>query len=705
MYMKSVILLAALILTLTLCVSYQETFGQAAPATQPAARDRGAGARGGRGGGRGGPANYPPLGQPLADADKQEMQGGVDKLSAEIAQLKTTLKGALADRLADVEICLDAVKLPLTYGELLNLNQARTSLAMGEERAAQLAKGQTPWTTQDGPRGYYSKIDGSAQPFLFTMPVGYKPDDTKKQRLYIFCRGRTDSSLELAFINGNSNNWNSKPFEPGADRFILQPYGRYCNANRFAGEIDVLEAIDALKKEYNIDDNRIVLTGFSMGGASGWQFATHYSDLWAATSAGAGFTETRRFLNLRFDPVWYQLTLWHMYDSVDYAANLFNVPMIAYAGEIDPQKQASDAMLTAMDAEGIKQERIIGPNTQHMYEPGARKELMARLDELARIGRDPAPKQVRLTTWTLRYNHMFWVALDGLEKHWDRARADARIDNDAITVKTTNVTAMHLDFKAGLAPWQAGATPALTIDGDAITLPAVAADKSLNVPLMKSEGHWKIGSDDVSVTIAGGQVFKVLHKRPGLQGPIDDSFMDSFIFVRPTGQPLNDAVGKWTSSEADRAIQQWHAIFRGEPRVKKDTEITDADIASSNLVLFGDPSSNAILKRVTNQLGIQWTAQNVTAGSQTFSADTHVPVFIYPNPLNPAHYIVVNSGFTFHNQSNNDMQNSKLSDWVVVDTAEPGAPDTQEQNTVHIPAAIKAAGFFDESWMVKNENK
>ncbi len=706
MQRKSVGIWAAIILTLGLCVTYSicsgqtasapraGANGQAGAATQPAARGRGAGAGAGRGGARG-PVTYPPMSRGgLSDSDKHDLQVAVDKLSNEVAALKTTLSGTLADRLADVEICLDAVKLPLKYDELLPVDQARKTLAMGEERAAQLAQGQTPWTLQDGPRGYYSRIDGSAQPFMFTMPVGFKPDDNKKLRLYIFCRGRTDSSLELAFINSPAtpNSWNSRPFEPGADRFILQPFGRYCNANRFAGEVDVLESIDAVKKEYNIDDNRIVLTGFSMGGASGWQFATHDSDLWAATSAGAGFTEVRQFLNLRADPVWYELKLWHMYDSIDYAVNLFNVPMIAYAGEIDGQKQASDAMLTAMDAEGVRLERIIGPKTGHAYEPGARKELMARLDELARIGRDPSPRQIRFTTWTLRYNHMFWVVLDGLEEHWARARADARVDDrdHLITVKTANVTAMHLNFQPGLAPWAVATASKLNIDGDAIPLPAVAADKSLNVALQKSGGHWQIGAPPADA----------LRKKPGIQGPIDDAFVDSFIFVRPTGQPLNDAVGKWTSSEADRAIKQWHGIFRGEPRVKNDTEITDADIASSNLVLFGDPSSNAVMKRVADRLGIHWTAQSVTAGTQTFTADTHVPVFIYPNPLNSAHYVVVNSGFTFHDHSNNDRQNSKLPDWAVVNTAEPGVPDA---GVVHIPAAIKAAGFFDEAWKVKNE--
>ena len=31
---------------------------------------------------------------------------------------------------------------------------------------------------------------------------------------------------------------------------------------------------------------------------------------------------------------------------------------------------------------------------------------------------------------------------------------------------TSNVTAMHLSFEPGLAPFAAGARPALTIDGD-----------------------------------------------------------------------------------------------------------------------------------------------------------------------------------------------------------------------------------------------
>ena len=84
--------------------------------------------------------------------------------------------------------------------------------------------------------------------------------------------------------------------------------------------------------------------------------------------------------------------------------------------------------------------------------------------------------------------------------------------------------------------------------------------------------------------------------------------MDAFVFVRPTGKPLSEALGTWAREQADYAISEWMHFFRGEPRVKNDTDVTAADIAANNLVLFGDPSSNAVYKRIADRLPIQWRA-------------------------------------------------------------------------------------------------
>jgi hypothetical protein len=241
-------------------------------------------------------------------------------------------------------------------------------------------------------------------------------------------------------------------------------------------------------------------------------------------------------------------------------------------------------------------------------------------------------------------------------------------------VKTVNVSGFHLRWPAGLAPFRPGVRPMLDVNGRRIRLPAVAADGSLEAAI-------------------GSAPAGALRKVHGLQGPIDDAFLESFMMVRPTGPPMSDALGKWAQEQLAFATSEWQEVFRGDPRIKNDTDITAADLAEHHLVLFGDPSSNAVYKRIAGKLPIAWTTGGVSAGPQKFSADAHAPVLIYPNPLNPKKYVVINSGFTFHDPSSNSRQSPKLPDWAIVNITEPG--------TRALPVSVKAQGFFDERWRLR----
>src|SRR5204862_7125044 len=141
--------------------------------------------------------------------------------------------------------------------------------------------------------------------------------------------------------------------------------------------------------------------GLSMRGAACRRFATHYAGLWASAAPGAGFAETPEFVEIfhgeKLAPTWYDKKLWHLYNATDYARNLFNCPTVAYSGEIDKQKQAADAMAEAMKADGLELTHIIGPKTEHKYEPAAKKEVEKRVDEIAMAGGDEWPKKVRFT--------------------------------------------------------------------------------------------------------------------------------------------------------------------------------------------------------------------------------------------------------------------------------------------------------------------
>ena len=629
----------------------------------------------------------PPTTKPLAAADHAQLQSAVASLEKEIAALKTDLrdKPELLALLPDVQIYLNALRYPLVYQEAIDIKKVAPTLKAGLERAKDLREGKTPWVTAGGARGYLSKIDASVQPYLLAVPKSYKPGDTKKYRVDFFCHGRGEDLLELKFMSG----------KPGTtdDKFGVQPYGRYCCANKFAGEIDTLEILESLKKQYPIDEDRIVMTGFSMGGAAVWHLAVHYADLWCAASPGAGFCETKIYQNLAAKgelatTPWYEQVLWHWYDAPDYILNLSDVPLIAYAGTDDPQQQSGTIMEKAAKDASVKMERIWGQHVGHKYEPTAKKELDKKLDEYAAKGRDPAPKNIRFETWTLRYNHMFWVTVEGLDRHWQQATVQAQIVDGGIKAKTKNANAIKFAFAAGTCPL--GSNPKIEIDGTAFTALSSGGDKSFSASYEKVDGKWA-----PSVTSRDAEP---LAKRHGLQGPIDDAFLDRFIMIKPTKPAMNERTGAWVEAEMNHAIRQWHNIFRGEATVITDDALTEEQIKSSNLVLWGDPSSNHVLKLMAQQLPIKWAGNKIIVGGHTYDAATSVPVFIYPNPLNPKKYVVINSGFTFREDANstNSRQLPRLPDYAVVDITEPPS--------AHSPGKIVTAGFFGEKWELREDD-
>jgi len=113
---------------------------------------------------------------------------------------------------------------------------------------------------------------------------------------------------------------------------------------------------------------------------------------------------------------------------------------------------------------------------------------------------------------------------------------------------------------------------------------------------------------------------------------------------------------------------------------------------------LGDPGSNKVLAQMLKAgLPIQWTKDKLTMGSESVSAADHAPILIFPNPLNPNRYIVINSGFTFRMGArvSNSLQTPKLPDWALIDLNT--APNELW------PGKVAKEGFFDEHWQWPKE--
>ncbi|MBI1348479.1 hypothetical protein GC163_19570 [bacterium] len=671
----------------------------------------------------------PKLGVEVPEADRIELEAGLQVLQELMQQ---PLPGAGMERYwTDVEIFHRAVDQALKHQEFFDAKEipvAKKLLALGKDRAEQLIVGNPAWIRQTGlvVRGYRSKIDNTVQPYGLIVPDDYdfniKPDDQQlplgvirtrapsrqpmgpRHRLDLWFHGRGETLSEVNFINQRlSNRGEFTP--PGT--IVLHPYGRYCNANKFAGEIDTFEALAHAKQNYRIDDQHIAVRGFSMGGAACWQFAVHYPGKWFAANPGAGFSETPDFLKVfqkeTLAPTWYEEKLWRMYDCTDYAANLAFLPTVAYSGEIDSQKQAADIMEVALKAEGLPLLHIIGPMTAHKIHPDSKIEIEKTLSQWERLGppyqlKSPLPfvdgweTIDQFVTYTLRYNQSRFITAQALEEHWEPARivVQRHLETDAPSYRVTthNVRAFALDLNRMLGGNAFNTlNRGLNLEIDGQRLPLRGGGNPQGFEYIKTEQGW----------ISGRPETKGLAKRHGLQGPIDDAFMESYIFVKPTSTGLSPEIDAWVTAEFEHAVEHWRRHFRGDARIKLDTEITKEDMQSANIVLWGDPKSNETLRFIQDQLPIRWNLddQKLLVGATEYDAATHLPLMIFPNPLAPNHYVVLNSSFTFreYDYLNNARQSPKLPDWAIIDVRTPA--------NSRYPGNVVDANFFDETWQLK----
>jgi predicted esterase len=648
-------------------------------------------------------AAAPPGMEPPDAALEGSIRDKTDQLGAALASLHE--QKVADDQLVDVEVFRKAAVWVATEKEWYKDYAKWTpgALDRGLKRAEQLKAGNSPWLKRGhAVRGYRSAIDGSVQPYAVILPKNY-PGDSKLWRLDLILHGRDDTLAEVKFIHQNDTDA-SAPEQPYVE---LHVYGRGNNGYRWAGERDTFEALDAFtaaeRRAYGrstIDSERIVLRGFSMGGAGAWHLGLHFPGCWCSCSPGAGFTSTFGLSKEKPGPLPdYIAQCIAGYDAVNYAENVFDVPTVAYGGEIDPQLQASKEIEAVVKPMGLAATFLVGPGMAHKYHPDSLKQIMRLQAEHAERGRPAFPAEVRFVTRTPRYGACYWVDVLRQEHQYDRSFVDARWLNDAgYQINTENVRTLQLSLPAD---WAGRKAVSIQIDGKAINAapstgsgqaPSTHREGPATVLLERSAAGWaRIDPAQWSADASHGR-----WKTPGLTGPIDDAFTGPFLCVRGTGKPWNAAAGRYIEADLDRFKQEWAKWMRGELPLKDDSAVTEEDLQQRDIILFGDPSSNALIAKSLPHLPLKWTKDELTLGGETFRAADHVPALIFPSPFaaaGMARYVVLNSGHTFHTpqfKDTNRMLYPRLGDWAALKVGTSEADPTAME--------VAKAGLFDEQW-------
>lgn len=236
----------------------------------------------------------------------------------------------------------------------------------------------TCFAQQDLRLTYISPIDNSPQPY----------------RLYLPAKHATPASLVIAMhgTGGDENTLlDSHPtLRTAADQhgmIVVSPHGRGITEYRGIGEHDVLSVLAEVQRKYEIDPERIYLTGHSMGGTGAAYLAMRHPDLFAAAAPLAA-----------------------AYSYPWLARNLTTIPTLWNAGADDDEYYHRGV------AVGLERMRKFGATAILESLPGEGhtgpvKDFHRVFAWLAKYKRDPHPRRYTYETDTPLHGCAFWTCL------------------------------------------------------------------------------------------------------------------------------------------------------------------------------------------------------------------------------------------------------------------------------------------------------
>jgi len=272
-------------------------------------------------------------------------------------------------------------------------------------------------------------VDGTRYPFVYLIPETY--DSTRSYPVEFMLHGGVSRPQW-----GPGGEWWRRGYDSlkREDRIVVVPAAWNTAFWWYENQADNLPLIlRELKQTYNIDDNRVTLTGVSDGGTGAYFFAFKQSTEWAAFLPYIGHPGVLR--NPQSGPG-YKL----------YFENLMSRPLYIVNGENDPLYPVSsiEPFINILQEANIEHVfRAIeggGHNTNWLPEEQPMIEQF-KLDN----PRDPFPTELRwVTDRSDRYNRNLWMRIEELAIEGQPGLMSITQEGNSFTVTAESVDAFTL---------------------------------------------------------------------------------------------------------------------------------------------------------------------------------------------------------------------------------------------------------------------
>lgn len=361
---------------------------------------------------------YPPAPKPPASASHPTVDGSSPRAVA-LAALEAARARAGSASAVVRDITLPSIERLIEDADLRAANITAPerdhafvlqNLGTARAYADRVAAGEDPYRTASGMvvKAYRADSDGTLQPYALYVPRNYRPGRPGGWPLVVALHGAfSDHRHNLRRVFGLDNRPGENDAEasrnelplPDVPALVVSPYGRgeLMGYDGLGGD-DVMRVIADVRRAYDVDPNRISLTGLSMGGGGTWEIGLRHPELFAALAPVCAVADYGRMVQPA-DAALYDVAALERESPAALAGNAALMQVFIFHGARDTTVPVADSRKMV---ERFKALGMFGKNVRYTEYPDVAHNAWipayrdaALLRTLAGIRRDPAAPKVQ----------------------------------------------------------------------------------------------------------------------------------------------------------------------------------------------------------------------------------------------------------------------------------------------------------------------
>jgi poly(3-hydroxybutyrate) depolymerase len=527
---------------------------------------------------------------------------------------------------------------------------------------------------------FISALDGSVQYFGVNPPVDSHP----RPALFLSLHGAGVEAINQA-KSYSSKNWG----------YIVAPTNRRPYGYNWEnwGRLDALEVLAIAEKKFNIDNDRVYLTGHSMGGHGTWHLGINYPDKFASLGPSAGWISIWGY---RIRPQAFSTDIGKMLirsakqsDTYAIARNLQQTGVYVIHGSDDdnvPAEQSRSMIdtLSHFHTDYIYHEE---PGAGHWWDypdsDGADCiDWMPMFDYFARRS-VPGSERIRMIEFVTANPAVSaknnWIEIIRQIKQQSLSRIDINVETSRrmFTGYTENIEMLAVD-----ATMLHGDEP-VTVSIDGQTLKDISLPANKKIYLLRENDVWMVS-----------ERYGEAQKNPRRTGNIREVLNHDVVFVYGTHGSEEERAWAYAKARYDAEVIWYQG--NGAIEVIPDSDFDAKKYEHRNVMLFGNAHTNSAWKSLLSDSPVQVGKEKITVGGKDYTGDDLSCLMIRPRSDSDVASVGVVSG--------TGLRGMKQANFAPYHHPYVGLPDIVIYNSDILLSdndGIRFIGYFGKDWSIQ----